>query len=40
MLLDQAGFSEVKLFGHLDGRPYGPDAPRLVAVARKAVTKR
>jgi len=37
LLLDQAGFSEVKLFGHLDGRPYGPDAPRLVAVARKAV---
>jgi SAM-dependent methyltransferase len=36
MLLDQAGFAEVNLFGHLDGRPYGPDAPRLVAVARKA----
>jgi SAM-dependent methyltransferase len=34
-LLEQAGFSDVKLFGHLDGRPYGPHAPRLVAVSRK-----
>ena len=40
MLLEQAGFAEVKLFGHLDGRPYGPDAPRLAAVARKALAKR
>ena len=30
-----AGFAEVKLFGDFDGHPYGPDAPRLVAVARK-----
>ena len=37
MMLEQAGFAEVKLFGHLDGRPYGLDAPRLVAVARKVV---
>ncbi len=34
-LLLEAGFAEVKLFGDLDGNPYGPDAPRLVAVARK-----
>lgn len=35
MMLAQAGFAEVELFGHLDGRLYGPDAPRLVAVARR-----
>jgi len=34
MLLEQAGFASVTLCGHLDGRPYGPDAPRLLAVAR------
>jgi len=34
-LLGQAGFAEVKLCGDLDGQPYGPDSPRLVAVARK-----
>ncbi len=34
-LLD-AGFSEVKLFGDLEGRPYGREATRLVAVARKS----
>jgi SAM-dependent methyltransferase len=34
-LLRQAGFAEVKLFGDFDGRPYGPEAPRLIAVARK-----
>jgi SAM-dependent methyltransferase len=34
-MLRTAGFAEVKLFGDLDGQPYGPDAPRLVAVARK-----
>ena len=33
-LLD-VGFSDVKLFGGLDGREYGLDARRLVAVARK-----
>jgi len=32
----QAGFAEVKLYGGFDGQPYGFDAPRLVAVARKA----
>jgi SAM-dependent methyltransferase len=34
-LLRQAGFAEVKLYGDFDGQPYGLDAPRLVAVARK-----
>ncbi len=34
-LLRTAGFAEVKLFGDLDGRPYGHDAARLIAVARK-----
>jgi SAM-dependent methyltransferase len=34
-LLQKAGFAGVKLFGDFDGRPYGLDAPRLVAVARK-----
>ena len=34
-LLLEAGFAEVKLFGNLDGDPYGPEAQRLVAVARK-----
>jgi len=31
-----SGFSHVQLFGDLHGSPYGLDAPRLVAVARKA----
>lgn len=35
-LLRQAGFAKVKLHGDLDGRPYGPDAVRLVAVARRS----
>jgi ubiquinone/menaquinone biosynthesis C-methylase UbiE len=35
-LLRAAGFAEVKLFGDLDGQPYGPDASRLIAVARKS----
>ena len=34
-LLLEAGFAEIKLFGDFDGHPYGLDAPRLVAVARK-----
>jgi SAM-dependent methyltransferase len=34
-LLRQAGFAEVKLYGGLDGQPYGSDSQRLVAVARK-----
>jgi SAM-dependent methyltransferase len=36
-LLLNAGFETVSLFGSLDGRPYDTDAPRLVAVARKAL---
>jgi SAM-dependent methyltransferase len=34
-LLREAGFAGVKLFGNLDGDPYGPEAMRLIAVARK-----
>ncbi len=34
-LLLGAGFAEIKLFGDFDGHPYGLDALRLVAVARK-----
>jgi SAM-dependent methyltransferase len=33
--LDEAGFSEVKLYGDLDGNPYGTEAKRLIALARK-----
>jgi SAM-dependent methyltransferase len=33
--LAAAGFSGVRLFGGLDGQPYGSDAARLVAVATK-----
>jgi SAM-dependent methyltransferase len=35
-LLLRAGFASVRLFGDLDGHPYGSDAQRLVAVARKS----
>lgn len=34
-LMLKAGFDEVKLFGDFDGRPYGLDATRLLAVGRK-----
>lgn len=34
-LLRGAGFSDVRLFGDLDGRPYDLNALRLVAVARR-----
>lgn len=34
-LLEDAGFSQVTVFGDLDGRPYGTTANLLVAVARK-----
>jgi SAM-dependent methyltransferase len=33
--LEQAGFAGVRLYGSLAGDAYGPDAPRLIAVARK-----
>lgn len=35
MLLADVGFKKIKLFGGLDGKPYGPDATRLIAVAEK-----
>jgi SAM-dependent methyltransferase len=34
--LEQAGFTDVKLFGSFDGDEYGLNAQRLIAVARKA----
>lgn len=33
-LMNWAGLSDVRLFGDIDGRPYGPGARRLVAVGR------
>jgi hypothetical protein len=35
--LESCGFPDVRLYGDLAGSPYGPDAPRLVAVARKPI---
>jgi SAM-dependent methyltransferase len=35
--LELAGFTNVRLYGSLAGAPYGPDAERLIAVARKPV---
>jgi SAM-dependent methyltransferase len=37
-LMLSAGFVGVALFGNLDGRSYGPEATRLVAVGRKTPT--
>jgi hypothetical protein len=34
-LLASAGFGEISLYGSFDGAPYGPQAQRLIAVARK-----
>ena len=33
--LEQAGFTDVKLFGSFDGDEYGVNAQRLIAVARR-----
>lgn len=30
-----AGFASVEVYGNLDGAEYGPEAERLIAVARK-----
>jgi SAM-dependent methyltransferase len=35
-LLRAAGFEDIVLCGDLDGRPYGPNARRLIAIARKS----
>lgn len=35
-LLVDLGFVDPKLYGDLDGRPFGADLNRLVAVAKKA----
>jgi len=34
--MTQVGFKDVRLYGNLDGDEYGPNALRLIAVARKA----
>ncbi len=34
-MLRTAGFTNVAIHGNLRGDPYGPEATRLVAVARK-----
>jgi SAM-dependent methyltransferase len=34
-LLTSAGFADISLYGSFDGSPYGPQAQRLIAVARK-----
>ena len=34
--MTQVGFTDVKLYGNLDGDDYGPNAHRLIAVGRKA----
>ena len=33
--LERVGFTDVRLYGNFDGDGSGPDAPRLIAVARK-----
>lgn len=33
--MTQAGFADVNLYGNLDGDEYGPNAQRLIAIARK-----
>lgn len=33
--MEQVGFVDVRLYGDLEGGPYGPEAERLVAVGRK-----
>jgi SAM-dependent methyltransferase len=38
--LEWAGFVDVRLYGNLDGDEYGPDAERLIAIGRKAGSKR
>jgi SAM-dependent methyltransferase len=35
-MLENAGFSEIRLSGDLDGRPYDRSAPRLVLFARRS----
>lgn len=34
--IEQVGFTDVKLYGNLDGDEYGPNAQRLIAVGRRA----
>jgi hypothetical protein len=39
-VLKRAGFTDVKLYGDFKGAPYGPNANRLIAMARKAGSNR
>ena len=34
--MEQVGFAHVKLYGSIDGDPYGPEAKRLIAVGWKS----
>jgi len=34
--MQEVGFTDVRLYGNLDGEEYGPNAQRLIAVGRKA----
>jgi SAM-dependent methyltransferase len=34
-LLSDTGFKKVRIYGNVDGAPYGPDASRLIAVSEK-----
>jgi SAM-dependent methyltransferase len=36
--MERAGFIGVRLYGNLDGDEYGPNAERLIAVGRKAIS--
>jgi ubiquinone/menaquinone biosynthesis C-methylase UbiE len=33
--MEHVGFTDVRLYGSLDGIPYGPDAKRLIAIGRR-----
>ena len=33
--MEQVGFADVKLYGDVDGTPYGPEAKRLIAIGSK-----
>jgi len=38
-LMEVTGFTDIRLYGNLDGDEYGPDAIRLIAVGHKLVDK-
>ena len=39
-LMEVAGFTDIRLYGNLDGDEYGPDALRLIAVGHKLVDQK